>query len=261
MIRKRLIKKIAQIPIGVLLMIPLAASSILPAQAQSVNTRPGPSDSWLVSEAFSPPNRGAPPATAEGGTRGCGNYEEGAKALTPLIPEKFLALTVSEHPTFFWYVPGASEQTLEFTLLDKNDEEVIYQTTFAAPVKSGIVSLQLPSENVEALKTGEMYHWYLVTICDPNDRSGDLFVDGWIERTEATMELTAALEDAQADEIPSIYARNGIWHEALASLAQLRQENPEDSNLAERWQQLLNSVDLGEFSEEPLVARNQSTQE
>ncbi len=206
-----------------------------------------------LSEAFQPPDRGAPPRTADGGARGCGSYKPGEKLLTALTPSNHLALTVAEHPTFFWYVPQSQARALEFTLRDEKDEAVIYKTTLPVPTEGGIVSLTLPSASAPALKEGKMYHWYLAMVCNQEDRTGDTVVDGWIERTSPSDELAEQIKNAQPSALPSIYAKAGIWHEAIATLAKLRRNNPNDSTVASRWEELLNSVELGAFTAEPFV--------
>ena len=207
---------------------------------------------YIIAEEFKPPNRGAPPQTTEGGSRGCGNYT-GEKSLTALAPSRSLPLTVQKHPTFFWHVPESfSAQTLEFTLLDAKDEQELYRKSFSVSETPGIASIAVP-DTVEPLEKGKMYHWYLVAICDPDDRTGDIIIDGWIELVEPSQALLENLEKATDNERPSIYAQAGIWQETIATLAKLRQENPNDYSLTARWEELLNSVQLGELAEYPLV--------
>jgi hypothetical protein len=51
----------------------------------------------------------------------------------------------------------------------------------------------------------------------------------------------------------NLYAANGIWHDALTNLAQLRQTNPEDAALMADWESLLKSVNLEAIATEPIV--------
>lgn len=208
----------------------------------------------LISQSFQPPDRGAPPRTADGGSRGCGLVKPGQKGLTALTPGKFLPLTVSEHPTFFWYVPSSSAERLEFTLMDETDTQVIYTTTIPLPSKPGIVGFTLPKANAPALKIGKMYHWYLAMVCNSNDRTGDTVVDGWIERTSQSASLEQQLKQAKSlSEQAEVYAKAGIWHEAVATLASLRRDQPENQTFLTSWKQLLNSVELQQFAQEPVV--------
>lgn len=239
----------------------LCLKSLAQAHSQPILIDQNLSVPFKLSEAFQPPDRGAPPRTADGGARGCGLYKPGEKLLTALTPSNYLALTVSEHPTLFWYVPQSPAKTLEFTLRDAKDAEVIYKTQLPTPNKAGIVSLSLPASALPPLKVGQMYHWYLAMVCDTEDRSGDTVVDGWMERTELNSNLAEELKNASIGDRPSIYAKAGIWHESLASLAQLRRNAPDDATIRARWEQLLNSVQLGEFAKEPLVETDRISQE
>lgn len=245
--RKNTLQNLATVSAALVLGIAIApfASARVPSSSQSVPLK--------ISEAFQPPDRGAPPRTADGGARGCGSYKPGEKLLTALTPSNYLPLTVAEHPTFFWYVPQSPAQALEFTLRDEKDEEVIYKTKLPVPASGGIVSLTLPAGSAPALKEGKMYHWYLAMVCNLDDRTGDTVVDGWIERTSPSAALAEELKNAQPSSLPSIYAKAGIWHEAIATLAKLRRDNPDDMTVVNRWEELLTSVELGAFTREPFV--------
>lgn len=245
--RKNTFQKLATVSAALILGIAIApfASARGPSLGQSVPLK--------ISEAFQPPDRGAPPRTADGGARGCGSYKEGEKQLTALTPANHLPLTVAEHPTFFWYVPQSPAQALEFTLRDEKDEKVIYKTKLPVPSQAGIVSLTLPAESVPALKEGKMYHWYVAMVCNLEDRTGDTVVDGWIERTSPSAALAEQLKNAQPSTLPSIYAKAGIWHEAIATLAKMRRDNPDDATVVSRWEELLKSVELDAFTAEPFI--------
>jgi hypothetical protein len=218
--------------------------------------------SWLVSQSFNPPDRGAPERTAEGGTRGCGTYQPGQKPLTALTPGDAMPLTLAEHPTLYWYVPTSGPQTLEFELVEgENEENVVYQAKIQIP-QGGIISHSLPVNDTTTLDPGKSYHWYLKMVCDASDRTGDIVVDGWIERVEPDESIAQELLNATTpSNRVSIYAREGIWHDALSILAQMRRDYPGDSVLFARWQQFLDSVQLGDFATEPLVDATQISQE
>jgi len=49
------------------------------------------------------------------------------------------------------------------------------------------------------------------------------------------------------------YARNGIWYETLATLAEMRRLAPNDSRLTTEWTQLLQSQGLESIADQPLV--------
>lgn len=262
MLTSKLPPKIIQISTGLVLGILVSPRLLSPAPALSQNTAgyQQASGSWLVSESFNPPSRGAPGSAAAGGSRGCG-LNAGQKFLTPLIPSDAMAFTLSEYPTFFWYVPEAESSeknsakqpiNLRFRMIDEN-QNIVYDKKLSAP-SAGIMSHRLSPEDSEPLMANKQYYWMVQIICDPENPDGNPLIDGWVERIPLTEELQAELANATEDTRPSIYAREGIWHEALTSLAQLRQKYPEDQTILSRWSEFLRSVSLGQFIEEPLIS-------
>lgn len=186
------------------------------------------------------------------------------QTLTALIPASNLALTTASHPTFFLYVPHAAGNAktggrpparekfdVEFQLADQQEHE-IYQTIFAIAGTPGIVSFTLPPA-APALEPNKYYHWYFEVICDREDRSGDSVVSGWSRRVEPNSRVLQALKQASPFQQPGIYAEAGLWHDTIATLAELRRPKPNDSLLTTAWVELLQSVGLDKIAQEPLV--------
>ncbi|MEH1782695.1 MAG: DUF928 domain-containing protein, partial [Nostoc sp.] len=228
--------------------LPLYLLSALTAQVQAQSYHYN--QTWQISQTFKPPQRGKPPASAGGSTRGS-SCLTGKQLITPLIPPDKLGLTFAEHPTFFWYVPPSPVKTAKFLLLDK-DQNVFYETSFTLPNKPGIISFKLPDSS-PALAVGAAYHWYLITVCDAQDSSENPSVDGWVERTQPELALSEALAKANLHKLPTIYAEAGIWHEALTSLVQLRQTEPNNLKVKLDWRQFFKSVGLSAIASEPLI--------
>lgn len=252
-------QKLATLSVAVAIAVAMGLDTNKPAQAGS---NPILNRSLeKISQGFTPPDRGAPPRTADGGSRGCGLTKAGEKGLTALTPGNSLPLTVNDRPTFFFYVPQSAAQNLKFTLMDEKDQQVIYSTKLPVPTKSGILSFSLPTDAAGPLEMGKMYHWYVVMACDLEDQTADITVDGWVERTQLNSQLREELKNASPKNRAAIYARNSIWHEAMSSLAQQLRNNPDDPQLQKQWQEFLNSVQLGEFAKEPLLETSQISQE
>ncbi|MEH2048748.1 DUF928 domain-containing protein [Nostoc sp.] len=228
--------------------LPLSLFSDLAAEVQAQSYHP--KKTWQISQTFKPPQRGKPPASAGGSTRGS-SCLTGKKLITPLIPPDKLGLTFAEHPTFFWYVPPSPVKTAKFLLLDK-DENVFYETSFTLPDKPGIINFKLP-DTAPALAVGKTYHWYLIIACDTQDSSKNPTVDGWVERTQPELGLSEALTKANLHKLPSIYAEAGIWHEALTSLVKLRETEPNNFKARLDWRQFFKSVGLSAIASEPLI--------
>ncbi|MDZ8227518.1 DUF928 domain-containing protein [Nostoc sp. ChiVER01] len=203
---------------------------------------------------FKPPKVGAPDNRKGGASRGTMMCSQNRKTLKALLPANNLGLTVEKYPTFFVYIPSVSTQLAEFELREKNNSAVVYKTRFPLPASSGIVSFSLPTnKTLQPLEIGKNYKWSFSIICDSEDRSEDLFVEGWVQRIEPSSTLVSQLEKATSRDRPSLYAEAGIWYETLTTLAQLRYSNPQDLTLVADWKELLESVGLNSIAKEPLV--------
>ena len=180
--------------------------------------------------------------------------------LTALVPEKNLgnqgkavwARTVDEHPTFWFYVPysPASLHHVEFVLQDGEDD--VYRTLVTLPQTPGIVSLRLPS-TLKPLEVDRNYHWFLKTYFAPQKISALEYVDGWVQRVSLSPTVINRLKATTPQERIAIYADNGIWYDALTTLAQLRLAHPEDATLRVEWGDLLQSTNLTDIASKPLV--------
>lgn len=171
---------------------------------------------------------------------------------TPLV----LGLTTTEHPTFWFYVPYQPNppRDVKFVLFDVEDEEDIYEATFQFNSTPGVISISLPVD-VTPLEIGRNYRWSFSFICNPRNRSADDVVMGWIKRITLDTNLMSQLESATTQrERILLYAANGIWHDALTALAELRQLQPQDELTQTDWEDLLKSVELSDIVLEPIVS-------
>ena len=195
-------------------------------------------------------NRGAPGTRQGGATRG-GCASSGT--LTALVPENNLGTTTAEYPVIFFYVPQTSANVLELSLLDENDNEV-YQKNLIPNKTGGIASINFSNlPGLKPLEVGKNYHWYLSMVCNVQDRSADIFVDGWVQRIKPDPALQSVLQQASMSDRASLYAVNGIWYDSLATLFETRKSNPNNSATVNEWTDLLNSVGLNKVAKEPLV--------
>lgn len=223
---------------------------------------------------FNPPQESAPALARRQESRSrCPCYNS-INTLTALLPPTSLALTTTDHPTFFLYVPHATAKIInkkdnpgcnktaensnvresfevEFELVNEQEEK-LYQTAFTIVGTPGIISFTLP-QSAPPLELNKYYKWYFEVICDSEDRSGDSVVSGWTRRVEVNPSLAKDLTKAAAIDRPAIYAQSGLWHETIASLAELRKSNPNNLLLVTAWVELLKSVGLEKISQEPFV--------
>ncbi|MBR8836894.1 MAG: DUF928 domain-containing protein [Stigonema ocellatum SAG 48.90 = DSM 106950] len=206
---------------------------------------------WQISQGFKPPQRGNPPVSAGGSTRS-NSCIKGKKLITPLVPPNKLGLTFAKNPTFFWHIPTSVTKAAKLTILTDKDQTLFYETSFTLPGKPGIISFTLP-DNAPSLAVGKTYHWYLTVVCDAEDESANLSVDGWVERTQPELPLSQALAKADSQKLPTIYAEAGIWHEALTTLVKLRRTDPNNPKVKMNWEKFLQSVGLNAIVSEPFI--------
>ncbi|MEG4007449.1 DUF928 domain-containing protein [Microcoleus sp. Pol11C1] len=227
----------------------LAIAVTLPSLLTPMQAVPAP---ILLSQNvnFTPPDVTAPDNRQGGTHRGC-KLRDGL-FITPLIPESNIGLTLTESPTFFVYVSQPAAQ-VEFVLLNADESEVVYETTIKND-KAGIVGVSLSEKDqTKNIEVGKRYVWSFALACDPLERSGDYIVKGWMQRIEPQANLKNDLANPDPMAKVIAYAKNGIWYETVATLAEMRRLAPDDSRLTTEWTQLLQSQGLESIAAQPLV--------
>jgi hypothetical protein len=220
--------------------------------------------SWEANQYQPPVNIGKPRRVEGAGTRSSGSgCSISGKPLTALVPNNRFGVTVAAYPTFFVYMPTLSPDNsslpVEFLLKDSNENE-LYKTTFRTGGMSGIVALSLPAHaGLSPLKVGQDYQWSFSLLCREDERSQDITVEGWTRRVELNSSLSTQLAQAPPQKQVELYAQAEIWHDALATLVQLRRERPNDAMIAADWVKLLSSAGLGTLAQEALVPRPTTT--
>lgn len=183
-------------------------------------------------------------------------------ALVPTAEEKLSSrstvtlvwgLTVDERPTLWFYVPydNRTAYPAEFVLQDQEENEV-YRTAIALPSRAGILSVRIPPET-PGLDLNKSYRWYFNLYCDQQKKSPPIFVEGVIRRVSLTPAIAGQLATTDPRQQGEVFASNGIWFNALTTLAELRRTQPQDSVVAEDWKTLLQSIGLEEIAAIPLV--------
>ena len=222
-----------------------------PSLAASISYTPPP-----------PPDRGAPGNRGEGASRGC---VAGDQPLMALVPEQTAnatsgattqvwGLTSADHPRFWFSVPYDPEKVsaIEFVLQD-NQDQTIYRTPISVPSTPGIMAVQIPS-TVGGLAIDQPYHWFLKVraVCAPNQAPTLEYVEGWVQRTQLAPGLSDRLAQATPQQKAALYAENGIWYDALTTLAELKLAQPNDRAIAQDWTDLLKAVGLEKLATQPL---------
>ena len=204
-----------------------------------------------IRRVFFPPkgkDRSAPNVgrTRGGASRGrCPYIREELIALVPNRPDTglgFVEQTVSEYPTFRFYVPYEPRRGLEteFELIDTN-EDTIYKAIVVLEGTPGIVSVKLP-QTKPPLQTGEKYRWVFSVQCNQENRSGDVTVNGWIKRISTSDKLDDALAKMPEQEQYLVYGENLLWYDMMDKLTNLRQRYPNDEEIQQTWEGILSDI-------------------
>ena len=192
-----------------------------------------------------------------------------AQPLTALVPEyrspqpnRVWGLTGMERPTFWFYIPypKSSIASIYFTLQDESnpaDTKIVHQITIAANQNPGVMPIVLPKSS-PPLAANLPYHWFLKLNMDCRSGQRPIFVDGWVQRREIHRTLSG-LASTPAAQI-ALSAENGLWYDALSTLANLRSNQPQDPKLKQDWQNLLDSIDLGYLASQPFSDEQRSSQ-
>ncbi|MGL5080968.1 MAG: DUF928 domain-containing protein [Microcoleaceae cyanobacterium] len=199
---------------------------------------------------FQPPGDEAPITSKGGGTRTdnpCFSDAAGSPSAIPLLPTTQIGLTVATHPAILVYIPQSSVKQVFFSLQDENGNHY-YQAQFAVP-HAGVAKIRFPQE-APPLEIGKKYMWSLALICGSQLEPDSPTITGWVQRRETTNPTWTAspsLEQASA------LGQAGLWYDMMASLAQLKQAQPNDPTVVRAWQTELTSVGLGTLASQPVL--------
>ena len=191
---------------------------------------------------------GLPTHRRDGGSRGIRKHN-----LVALIPKKTLGVNASDSPKLFFYVPKINNQkTLEFVLRNQQDE-LIYEA-FLTTKGEGIISIDIPLQvQADLVKNDANYHWYLSIIHDPEQRSRDVVVEGWMRQSQIDTIERQKLAQVNSVERAEMYHQKGFWYDALSVLANNYQSEAERPLIRAKWSELLTSVGLSEVASAPFV--------
>lgn len=210
---------------------------------------------------YVPPISGLPRRREGAGTRGpCMLKDSSDRQLMSIVPEDSFSLTLSQSPVFFWYVPPNQGQSAEFALLEPKDpndplseDYTLFKIVLPLSQKGGLMSYRLPAAITNLVMQPEKtYRWQFSIICDRNDPSQNPLREGFIRQAQPPQSLQNTLRSTPAEQRSSVLAQNGIWQDALTTLAQQVCAANGPAAARQRWQALLASVNLEAYSTVPL---------
>jgi hypothetical protein len=172
-----------------------------------------------------------------------------AQATSSITDSKTADPTTLDRPVLFVYVPAMAASTVQFTILPtsgrgKDLQNIKFNTTGEA----GFVGIELPGS--AKLEVGKEYKWSMAIPCRPDENyvTKTVILEGLVQRIQAPTIATAIPEERAA-----IYAEQGIWQDALSTIAQLRLQRPKDASLMEDWSNLMTSAGMTQFAKAPVI--------
>ncbi|WP_254564231.1 DUF928 domain-containing protein [Oscillatoria sp. HE19RPO] len=166
-----------------------------------------------------------------GGSRGaCVLDSNSPRRLTALVPAKIRGGTLQEQPSLWFYSPYTqSEETqlfATFNILTDERRQFGEFMPIKLPKEPGFFKVLIAQEY--PLESQNWYNWHLSIECNPQDKSQNISIQGWIARLEE--------ENYSGDS-------DLIWYDRVDRLAQQLCNNPlADETLKIEWENLLNSV-------------------
>lgn len=191
---------------------------------------------------YKPPLRGAPASRVGGGSRG---EDSGGMPRIAVLAPDHTGLTAQEQPDLYWYLSKPVATKLEITIINDQAIQPLVEKKLDTPTQAGIQRLRLKDLDIR-LKPGIEYRWFVGMVTDPQQRSNDVIASGTIMRNEVPEALAKKLAGTDKRAVPFIYAEEGYWYDAIATLADLIAANPDDAALRQQRASLLEQAGLDE---------------
>jgi hypothetical protein len=191
-----------------------------------------------------PSNLDAPKVSSSGISR--------TDSFTPLEPRPSLTdvnmlpvpQTTSERPTIYFISPKVAGNGV-FTLIEQNDrltpsQKAVYRKEFSLQNEAGIIAFKMP-DDAPIMEIGKIYYWKIDFGRDTEAKTAY----GMIKRVLPTAKLVNQLKNiSKPIDRAALFAQEGIWFEAVQTLAEAQQTTPTSGEIVDEWTALMKSVNL-----------------
>ncbi|MEE9345344.1 MAG: DUF928 domain-containing protein [Methylococcales bacterium] len=196
---------------------------------------------------YTPPFLGAPSANRLIGmaVRGIDHEDLLLSVLTP----EHTGLTSHAQPVFYWYLSKPvpkSYQFIEFVLSSDKSTTPVLRTRLDKPSKGGIQKIPLADYNISLIPEVE-YRWSIALVSDANARSLDIVSSGNVKLAKPNKVLETSLQAVSIAQHPAIFAQAGLWYEAMTSLVNQVEKQPENLTHTQNLAALLEQAGLQEI--------------
>lgn len=181
------------------------------------------------------------------GLRGACSQIQDNFALRLLVP-KNTGKTLLSSPTLYWWISQPLENAEFVLIIDKLVEDGDFE--FVPPLFKKTVKMSV-SEGIQSfpihdfkLTSGVKYQVSLSISCHIDYPSLDIIAAGSIMQVVPSNQLTTELTTSSKDKWPTIYAKHGIWYDALDELSKQIINSKNSSQLRRTRVELLHQVGL-----------------
>ena len=164
---------------------------------------------------YKPPLRGAPGGRVGGASRS----ETSIASIEPLTPDSHTGLTASASPTLYYYISRGVSLPVSLSIRAPNEAKPLVATSLTPPRAEGIYAINLATYRAQ-LQPNVLYTWSVSVTVDPRSPSNDVVASATVMRTAADPSVDAAAHAAAPAQRPAVYAKAGLWYEALAAAAE-----------------------------------------
>jgi hypothetical protein len=196
--------------------------------------------SGLASDRISNARQGLPGRRISGGVREGNCFTDFNQSLVAMMPRNNLGKTAAARPSFWFSIPETSGYSeVQFQLFDESNE-IIYSTAIKPSSSYGLSEFKLP-ESAPELLANKNYQWVFSVGCSDVSR---FEVQGWVRRVTLATSVASQIEAASAEERLALYESEGLWHEQVSELVNLRRSHLADINFQMEWAALVESTGL-----------------
>ena len=102
--------------------------------------------------------------------------------LMPIVPNGNFALTISDRPNFWVYLPQTSAKQAILSIKEEGVNSH-WQQSVSLTGEAGIIGISL-SDDAPALEIGKNYQWAVILVCGNRPNPNDPVVAAWIKRVD-----------------------------------------------------------------------------
>jgi Domain of Unknown Function (DUF928) len=201
---------------------------------------------------YKPPLRGAPAGRVGGGTRGDTARE--SFSLQVLAPDH-VGATIHDQPCLYWFISRGTSYPVELTITERRGVKPLAQKLIKGAENPGIQSFCLTDLGVK-LRKNVQYKFFVALLTD-TERSKDILAGGILEMIDPPATLPAKLATAETDALPTIYAEEGLWYDALEGVSRLIALSPGSVELHRERALLLEQVGLADAAAFEVKSRSE----